>query len=558
MATILDSLMVILGLDTSGFSAGQKRVSGGLKSTRGDADKTAASMSDFTKKSGEAIGKLRNEAIGLFLAFQGGSSITGFVKNMVTSDAAAGRLADNLGMNVTRMTAYGLAVKSVGGETEDAQSALAMLAKARTDLQMTGTTDHNREFAFLGFNADTLNDTAGAFDKLAEAAQRMPRTQFYNLAKGMGLTDGVINLLELGPQKMRALIDARMQDAATTQRQTEAAQDLEAKWADLASTVTGLVRPVVAGLVGDAIDLINNIRDVAKVSPGARVALEMLGGAANGIADTFRALGAEVKMVMDYILGQLAQFEKTYAHAVYSSHGFIGGRDLYNSMVQSGVKNWDDIDRVIDQRNAAEARAAAASPAGTNGGDASGGTGAYDTVVGNGRFGSARVSQMTMGDVIAFGRNTLIPNTRAAGIGRDRRGVVGSSAAGRYQITGETLTHYGRDVFGENWRNMKFDAAAQDKLAERIFNDNKRGDLAARWASLKDHRAGAYAGIPWSQMREIIARGETGGGGGGSSRVQIDKIEVHTQARDADAIARDLPPAIRRRMNTGQANRNVD
>ena len=166
--------------------------------------------------------------------------------------------------------------------------------------------------------------------------------------------------------------------------------------------------------------------------------------------------------------------------------------------------------------SAAPASSASTAPnaGGSGGGVAS--TNQYNTVVGNGRYGTPgrNLTDMTMGEVQDFGRNVLIPKTKAAGVGRDSRGVLGSSASGAYQITGTTMERYASHMFGPNWRSMKFDATTQDRIAEAIFNDNK-GSAAAlkgQWASLSLAEAERVRNMAWPEARKVILAGETGNG----------------------------------------------
>lgn len=93
-----------------------------------------------------------------------------------------------------------------------------------------------------------------------------------------------------------------------------------------------------------------------------------------------------------------------------------------------------------------------------------------------------------------------------------------SSAAGIYQITGQTLrgrneqNGYAEKVFGPNWRNVEWTADAQDKIAEAIFNDHKYSAeaLQGQWVSLTPAEAERVRKLPWSQARNIIAAGESG------------------------------------------------
>lgn len=148
---------------------------------------------------------------------------------------------------------------------------------------------------------------------------------------------------------------------------------------------------------------------------------------------------------------------------------------------------------------------------GAGGGSGSAGSAAYDTVVGNGQFGSPSqpLSSMSIGQAIDFGQNVLIPGTRGnrqLGLPADK----GSSAMGAFQITQETLQDYARGALGSDWKDQPMSAENQEKIAEAIFNDRKQGNLADTWVSLPDSTPGAYANTPWSEMRQIIARGEVG------------------------------------------------
>ena len=140
---------------------------------------------------------------------------------------------------------------------------------------------------------------------------------------------------------------------------------------------------------------------------------------------------------------------------------------------------------------------------------------AYNAVLGDGKFGLPRkpISEMTMGEVFEFGRNTLIPNSKKAGVGRDSRGLLGSSAVGAYQTTSSTLKAYGQKIYGDAWKTTKFTPAVQDTIGEAIFNDNKRGNLKKTWEGLPDTRPGAYANKTWAEMKQIINRYEVGDSG---------------------------------------------
>lgn len=180
---------------------------------------------------------------------------------------------------------------------------------------------------------------------------------------------------------------------------------------------------------------------------------------------------------------------------------------------------WDSVRGGWVYPPSAGAPTGSMTPLGGQGGQpASGASGnPYDVVLGNGKFGSppAPLTSMTLGDVYDFGRNVLIPNSKKAGVGRDSRGLIGSSAAGAYQITGETLRRLAPQVLGSDWEQQTFTPEVQDQLGEAVYNDAQRSGtpLNKVWASLSPQQAASLQGQPWAQVRDTIVRGETGIGG---------------------------------------------
>lgn len=151
-----------------------------------------------------------------------------------------------------------------------------------------------------------------------------------------------------------------------------------------------------------------------------------------------------------------------------------------------------------------------AGAAGFTGSPAGGGGNGFTMQVGGGQLPS---SVRTIGDAVNYGENVLIPQTRnSAQYGLQGTGK-GTSAMGAYQIVSSTLKTVAPQVFGANWKNQDFtDPRVQDRLAERIFNDNKgsAASLRAQWQSLSPAQAQALVGKSWAQARDVISRGETG------------------------------------------------
>ena len=98
--------------------------------------------------------------------------------------------------------------------------------------------------------------------------------------------------------------------------------------------------------------------------------------------------------------------------------------------------------------------------------EAPGGRGqsSYDVVYGYGKYGKpdTDLSKMTGEQVMAFQKNVLVPNTRAAGIGIRDGKVVGTGAVGAYQFNqGNLIEYYNKN---EKEKGNLFDAEQQDKI----------------------------------------------------------------------------------------------
>ncbi|MFP3645222.1 hypothetical protein [Paraburkholderia sp. SIMBA_054] len=149
---------------------------------------------------------------------------------------------------------------------------------------------------------------------------------------------------------------------------------------------------------------------------------------------------------------------------------------------------------------------------GAGGGASSSGSTGFDTIYGNGKYGTpaAPITSMSTGDVVKFGNETLIPATKGKIGAKDAQGNdLGTSAVGAYQLTQGTITKYAPKVLGDNWQSQTFTPQAQDQIAKQLFEDNKGGDLHAIWPTLPDSSSGAYKNMSWEDIRPRIAQAES-------------------------------------------------
>lgn len=241
MPTIVDALVVQLGLDATGFKRGQREVNDAWQKARGNALKQGRAIEDSNKKLLESFNKLKIEALGFFTALLGAREIKDFVANITSANAAIGRLAANIGEQPQMLQAWGMAVERMGGKTEEAATSLTSLSKAFYDLRYNGKAlpqEIYRVYAAAGRVPDTahgldkfLNDTAGALKQIAEH----DRTAAFFFGQGMGLTPAMVSLMVQYGDATSKFVNAQ-KGLAATDEQIKNSQKLVEAWSKLADT----------------------------------------------------------------------------------------------------------------------------------------------------------------------------------------------------------------------------------------------------------------------------------------------------------------------------------
>lgn len=237
-ATIIDTLIVKLGLDSKD-----------LTSKGGSASKTLKGLESSGKSASASIDGL-TRSVGSFLAVLGGTvALKAFVENTIASSAALDRLSKNLGINVQELSAWGNAVEEMGGSAKGLQGTLSMLSAAQTELQYTGTSALIPYFNTLGIAvADAGGKVRPVNDLLLDIAERfqhLDRPTANNLGKMMGIDQDTLNLLLQGRREVEAMISRQKQFNAVSKAQAEESAKLQRSIIGLKQSFTALGRDLL-------------------------------------------------------------------------------------------------------------------------------------------------------------------------------------------------------------------------------------------------------------------------------------------------------------------------
>lgn len=205
MPTIIDSLVVTLGLDASGFKKGQTEVKKGLDDTRKNADQTAKDMEAAGKRAASFFGSIRTELLALVGVTLSAQGIKTFITNMTSDLMRLGIESRALDISAKSLDGWERAAAAAGSTAERMAGTLGNFQKTLTNIRTGGGQDDPLFGALTSFagatgaNFDYQNDNAekimrkiaSNWGKLSKDAQRRFGGMFgFDNATQQGLANG--------------------------------------------------------------------------------------------------------------------------------------------------------------------------------------------------------------------------------------------------------------------------------------------------------------------------------------------------------------------------------
>ena len=297
MANIIDALVVTLGLDGSGFFRGAKQAQDASGKLREGIVSDNKRQADAAKAFQDSIRSVKTEALGLLLVLGGASSLKGFVGNIISGDAATGRLANNLGIATDKLSAWEQAVQRVGGSKGDIDATLSSLSGIFQNYQLRGDLSKSGDLAGLGLGINDLNDPTQALLKLADASKRFSPREFSNRASALGIDQNTINLLEKGRGAVEQYLREADKAGAISEQDAKAAQELESALAKLKAEIMGGARPAITSLANGLVSFLNGADKLHAIEPAIVGTLTAVAAATLAATWEWVALAAAVSAV---------------------------------------------------------------------------------------------------------------------------------------------------------------------------------------------------------------------------------------------------------------------
>ena len=283
MATVIDTLFLELGIDSSKFSGEaakaekqydrlersvakvEKAEKTAAKTTKESAEARRKSVVDTQKADASMQGLLKtvNASIKSFAAFTGLLLGASGLSKLATDAAKANRELDttakNLGMARKELSAWQGAAEMAGESAGGMSSYMKTLSGDMQSLIMMGDTSVLPYFNALGVSLLDSSGKARQLDDvmldLADRFSTMDRTKAYTLAQQMGIDEGTFNTLSRGRAEMQRMLDIQREmyhsseaDIENSRKLTEARAVLNAQWESLKLMIGNALIPAVTFL----------------------------------------------------------------------------------------------------------------------------------------------------------------------------------------------------------------------------------------------------------------------------------------------------------------------
>lgn len=323
--TVIDKLVVSIGLDNSGFTKGLKKVDEDLHDVSKGTEKTGRQLEDVGKKGADSFASFRREAAGALALFTGGAGIIKFTGDIAAANTALGALSRQLDIAPQKLTQLRSAMAATGGNAADIDSAFKSIqAKASTN---EGLADLRRLGQLTGVDYIDANGNVRSdiFDQMAHSKQwrGLTRGVQENYAQQLGFSSSVVNLTDRNDYDA---IKKRFAGLGPTAQQIRQAEQLNADWEALKANTDQVMQRFFSDLEPTVDKFIQSLIALEKANPEKLAkGLEALAAVITAITSllTLRGLYKTFKMVST-LGGLISTGEGTAVASSATAAGALG------------------------------------------------------------------------------------------------------------------------------------------------------------------------------------------------------------------------------------------
>jgi hypothetical protein len=280
MATVIDSLIVMLGLNAEGMKRGAKEAETAQAKIGQSAQETGKKVEDSAKKLADAdkkrakeaeerskglaqgLAKIRNEALGLLALFTAGMGLKNFTEHTISQASALKLTAENLDMATDKLDAYSKAAEIATAKEGAGAAIIAALQSEQAEIarfkEGFGPSDEMLAAAQAAARAGVQYNIGGAksaddelmrrADIIKAISDKFGAGEAINWAERMGITGDALNALKNGSDAFQTLVEAQKKHHLQTKEDTEAAFKLSQEWRYFAQDMTATGQQILLSM----------------------------------------------------------------------------------------------------------------------------------------------------------------------------------------------------------------------------------------------------------------------------------------------------------------------
>lgn len=256
--TVVDKLVIALGLDTKGVDKGiaqtQSKLATGFKGIMGK----------------------------VFAPLLAGMSFAGIFDSIYSELKQMNAISKATRTNIEDVTAWGRAVNLTGGTIEGFQQTLMFLNQNLTRIAITGRSRIKPFFEALGLDAVNLagKPVFESLSAIGKSIENMDKRKSANILRGMGFDQGTIRLLQQGEKGVKELIARQKELGVYTDKDAKAFSAMNKSFKEITSAIKTLFIPAVMLILNTSSKVVkyltNGILFLRKNTDALRVALILL------------------------------------------------------------------------------------------------------------------------------------------------------------------------------------------------------------------------------------------------------------------------------------------
>ena len=269
-ATLLDSLLIELGLDSSRFQAGAEEAT---RATRKARDETEKSAREIRQAVGEGVSdafqKATRRALEFISVLAGAHSIEQFTVRVTQGATQLGIMAQALGMAPDRVSAIGMAVERAGGSAEATVQSLQRVKDKMVDVQVNGGAVPPAIQRLPGVDFYAAKTPEELINSVVEAMAKSPRhlsrsQQISILTSSLGVDQATATFwVDRGASGERQAVGQAQRDAVTPAQVTAATQ-LTSAWYGAAQAVQSVGREIVRYVTPAVTSILSQVRELVE------------------------------------------------------------------------------------------------------------------------------------------------------------------------------------------------------------------------------------------------------------------------------------------------------